>query len=63
MRRPNLNRVWDKQEKISRDTKEIQNIRRAFLKNKTKTNLYPTKLENLKEIDNFLNLFKPPKLN
>ena len=43
---------------ITTDTEEIQKIFRSYLEN-----LYSTKLENLKEMDNFLDRYHLPKLN
>ena len=40
------------------DTEEIQRIFRSYFEN-----LYSTKLENLKEMDNFLDSYQLPKLN
>jgi hypothetical protein len=43
---------------IKTETEEIQNIIRSYYKC-----LYSTKLENLDEIDNFLDRYQVPKLN
>ena len=43
---------------ITTDPKEIQNTIRSFYKS-----IYSTKLENLDEMDNFLNRYQVPKLN
>ena len=45
-------------EDIATDMEEIQRIIRSYFKN-----LYSTKLENLKEMDNFLDKYHLPKLN
>ena len=47
-----------KKEDITTDTEEIQRIIRTYYKN-----LYATKLENVKEMDNFLDRHHIPKLN
>ena len=43
-----INKIRNKKVDLTTDTKEIQNIIRSFFKN-----LYSTKLENLKEMNNF----------
>lgn len=43
---------------ITIDTEEIERITRTYFKD-----LNSTKLENIKEIDNFLNTYHYPKLN
>lgn len=42
----------------AKDTKEIQRIIRTYFKN-----LYSTKLKNLKEMDNFLDIYNLPNKN
>jgi hypothetical protein len=42
---------------VTTETMEIQNITRSYYKS-----LYSTKLENLNEMNNFLDIYKVPKL-
>ncbi|KAL6031029.1 hypothetical protein STEG23_025141 [Scotinomys teguina] len=53
-----INRIRNEKGDITLDNEEIQRIIRSYFKN-----LYSTKLENLKEMDNFLNRYHIPKIN
>jgi hypothetical protein len=53
-RKNQINRSRNEQRNITIDTKEMQSIVRKYFKN-----LYSTKLENLKEMDEFLTKIKP----
>ena len=53
-----INKIRNKKRNITTDTEDIQRLVRTYFKN-----LYPTKLENLKEMDNFLDRYHIPKLN
>lgn len=56
--RTQMNRIRSEQGDIRTDTKQIHAIRREHL-----SNLYSIKLENLKEMNEFLDSAKLPKLN
>jgi hypothetical protein len=51
-------KIRNEKEEIRTETEEIQNIIRSYYKR-----LYSTKLENLYEMDNFLDRYQVPKLN
>jgi hypothetical protein len=53
-----INKIRNESEEITTNTKEIQGIIREYFKN-----LYSNKLENLKEMDKFLDTYDLPKLN
>ena len=53
-----INKIRNEKGDITTDTEEIQRIIKSYFEN-----LYSTKLENLKEIDNFLDKYHLPKLN
>jgi hypothetical protein len=53
-----INKIRKEKEDITTESEEIQNIIRSYYKR-----LYSTKLENLDEMDNFLDRYKVPKLN
>jgi hypothetical protein len=53
-----INKIRNENGDITKDAKEIQNTIRSFYKR-----LYPTKLENLDEMDKFLDSYQVPKLN
>jgi hypothetical protein len=53
-----INKIRNEKGDITTDPEEIQNTIRSFYKR-----LYSTKLENLDEIDKFLERFQVPKLN
>ena len=53
-----INNIRDEKENRTTDMEEIQTIIRSYFKN-----LYSKKLENLKEMDNFLDKYHLPKLN
>ena len=53
-----INKIRNETGEITTDTEEIQRIIRSYLENQ-----YSTKLENIKEMDNFLNKYHIPKLN
>jgi hypothetical protein len=53
-----INKIRNKKEDITTDPEEIQNIIRSYYKR-----LYSTELENLDEMDNFLDRYQVPKLN
>ena len=53
-----INKVRNEKGDIAADTEEIQNTIRSFYKR-----LYSTKLENLDEMDKFLERYQVPKLN
>jgi hypothetical protein len=50
-----INKIRNEKRYITTEPEEIQNIIRSYLKN-----LYSTKLENLDEIDNFLERYQVP---
>jgi hypothetical protein len=60
MRRENIqiNKIRCENGKITTNTKEIQGIIRDYFEN-----LYSNKLENLEEMDKFLDTYDHPKLN
>jgi hypothetical protein len=53
-----LNKIRNQKGDVITDTEEIQNTIRSFYKR-----LYSTKLENLDEMDTFLDRYQVPKLN
>ena len=53
-----INKIRNEKGDITTEPEEIQNIIRSYYKR-----LYSTKLENLDEIDNFLDRYQLPKLN
>ena len=53
-----INKIRNEKEDITTDPEEIENIIRSYYKR-----LYSTKLENLDEMDNFLDRYQVPKLN
>ena len=53
-----INKIRNEKRYITTEPEEIQNIIRSYLKK-----LYSTKLENLDEMDNFLERYQVPKLN
>ena len=53
-----INKIRNEKGDITTDSEEIQNTIRSFYKR-----LYSTKLENLDEMDNFLDRYQEPKLN
>ena len=53
-----INKIRNEKGDITTDTEEIQRIIRSYFEN-----LYATKLESLKEMDNFLHKYHLPKLN
>ena len=53
-----INKIRNEKGDITTDTEEIQRIIRSYYKN-----LYDTKLENVKEMDLFLDKYHLPKLN
>ena len=53
-----INKIRNEKLDITTDTEEIQKIIRSYNKS-----LYSTKLENLHEMDNFLERYQVPKLN
>jgi len=53
-----INKIRNEKGDITTDTEEIQKINRSYYKS-----LYSTKLENLQEMDNFLDRYQVPKLN
>jgi hypothetical protein len=53
-----INKIRNEKGDITTDPEEIQNIIRSFYKR-----LYSIKLENLDEIDKFLDRYQVPKLN
>ena len=53
-----INKIRNENGDITTEHDEIQNIIRSYYKR-----LYSTKLENLDEIDNFLDRYQVPKLN
>jgi hypothetical protein len=52
------NKLRDEKGDITANTKKMQRLIRAYLKN-----LYSSKLENLDELDKFLDAYNQPKLN
>jgi hypothetical protein len=52
------NKIRDEKGDITTEPEEIQNIIRSYYKS-----LYSTKLENLVEMNNFLDRYQVPKLN
>jgi hypothetical protein len=53
-----INKIRNEKGDITTDPEEIQNTIRSFYKR-----LYSTKLENLDEMDKFIDKYKVPKLN
>jgi hypothetical protein len=53
-----INKIRDKKVDITTNTNEIQRIIREYFEN-----LYSSKLENLDEMDKFLDAYNQPKLN
>jgi hypothetical protein len=53
-----INKIRYEKGDLTTESEEIQNIIRSYYKS-----LYSTKLENLDEMDNFLNRYQVPKLN
>jgi hypothetical protein len=53
-----MNKIKNEDRDITTEPEEIQNIIRSYYKR-----LYSTKLENLDEMDNFLDRYQVPKLN
>jgi hypothetical protein len=53
-----INKIRNEKGDITTDPEEIQNSIRSFYKR-----LYSTKLENLDEMDKFLDIYQIPKLN
>ena len=53
-----INKIRNEKEDITTDPEEIENIIRSYYKRP-----YSTKLENLDEMDNFLDRYQVPKLN
>ena len=53
-----INKIRNEKGDITTDPEEIQNTIRSFYKS-----LYSTKLENLDEMDKFLDRYQVPKLN
>ena len=53
-----INKIRNEKGDITTNTEEIQRIIRPYFEN-----LYSTKFENLKEMDNFLDRYHLPKLN
>ena len=53
-----INKIRNEKGDITTETKEIKKIIRSYYKS-----LYSTKLENLDEMDNFLDRYQIPKLN
>ena len=53
-----INKIRNEKGDITTESEEIQKIIRSYYKC-----LYPTQLENLDEMDNFLDRYQVPKLN
>jgi hypothetical protein len=53
-----INKIRNEKRDITTEPEEIQNIIRSYYKR-----LYSTKLENVDEMDNFLDRYQVPKLN
>jgi len=53
-----INKIINEKGDITTESEEIQKIIRSYYKN-----LYSTKLENLEEMDNFLDKYQVSKLN
>jgi len=53
-----INKIRDENGDITTETEEIQKLIRSYYKS-----LYSTKLENLDEMDDFLDRYQVPKLN
>ena len=53
-----INKIWNEKEEISICTAEIQKTIREYYEQ-----LYDHKLNNLEEMDKFLELYSPPKLS
>ena len=53
-----INKIRNEKQDITTDTEEIQRIIRSYYKS-----LYATKLENVKEMDIFLDKYHIPKFN
>ena len=53
-----INKIRNEKEDITTDPEEIQDIIRSYYKR-----LYSTKLENLDEVNKFLDRYQGPKLN
>jgi hypothetical protein len=53
-----INKIRKEKEDITSEPKEIQNIIRSYYKR-----LYTAKLENLNEMDNFIDRYQVPNLN
>jgi uncharacterized protein YqeY len=53
-----INKIRNEKEDLATNTNEIQKIIREYFEN-----LYSSKLENLDEMDKFLDAFSQPKLN
>jgi hypothetical protein len=53
-----VNKIRNEKGDITTEPEEIQNIIKSYYKS-----LYSTKLENLDEMDNFLDRYQVPKLN
>ena len=53
-----INRIANEKGKVTTDTTEIQSILRDYYKQ-----LYANKMDNLEEMDKFLERYNPPRLN
>jgi hypothetical protein len=53
-----INKIRNKKREITKNTKEIQGIIRDYFEN-----LYSNKLDNLGEMDKFIDTYNNPKLN
>jgi hypothetical protein len=53
-----INKITNDKRKVTTNTKEIQGIIRDYFEN-----IYSNKLENLEEMDKFLDTYDNPKLN
>ena len=53
-----INKIRNEKGDITTDTEEVQRIIRSYYKS-----LYATKLENVKEMDLFIDKYRFPKLN
>jgi conjugal transfer/entry exclusion protein len=53
-----INKIWNEKGNITTEIEEIQKIIRSYYKSQ-----YSTNLENLDEMDNFLDRYQVPRLN